>query len=67
VPIAVITARFDTISAPEDMVVLINSIPNLIAVETYEYEHLSFLIGRYMGYLNDVEVFLREYSFPQSA
>jgi pimeloyl-ACP methyl ester carboxylesterase len=67
VPTAIITAQRDTISVPEDLEVMTSSIPNLIGVETYDYEHLSFMIGRYMGYLNDVEAILRAYSFPQSA
>jgi hypothetical protein len=62
-----ITAQRDTVSVPEDIEVMTSSIQNLIEVETYDYEHLSFMIGRYMGYLNHVETILREYSFPQSA
>ena len=66
VPTAIFVGSLDTISVPSDSEWLQESIPNVIAFNTYEYEFLTFAVGRYMGYLNDLQAILEEYTTASS-
>jgi hypothetical protein len=66
VPTAIFLGSLDTLSVPRDSEILLSSIPNVIEVNTYEYEFLTFLVGLYMGYLNDVLRIIEDYSVASS-
>jgi pimeloyl-ACP methyl ester carboxylesterase len=66
VPTAIFVGSQDTMSSPADSEWLREAIPNVIEFNTYDYECLTFVVGRYMGYLNDLQRILDEYTTVSS-